>query len=288
MRIKDIIAETASDGATSSGNIATVSFPMTPGTKLKDQKRAVDPYGYGPNSSKSKNKYTKPYNKVVRDIYESETMKAKQVIKEDISTEAAHMEKDHEVQMARADLYKAAKYAIELHQMLKNITEAEGLEGWVQAKITKAADYLSSVKHYMEYENLTDYPSAQESVEEGFKIRDKSRGYGVSDKTYKTREEAEKARLLKMASTGGDWEIIKEKAMSKSQQQAAAIALKHKKAGTKPESGTASAEMMSMSTKELEKYAGTKHKGLPKTANETTAGGMASVAMPIGRRKNRK
>jgi hypothetical protein len=50
----------------------------------------------------------------------------------------------------------------------------------------------------------------QESVEEGFKIRDKSRGYGVSDKTYATRAEAEKARLLKMASTGGDWEVIKE------------------------------------------------------------------------------
>ena len=49
-------------------------------------------------------------------------------------------EHDHEVQMARADLYKIAKYAIGLHSMLKNVGEAEGIEGWQQSKITKAAD----------------------------------------------------------------------------------------------------------------------------------------------------
>ena len=31
--------------------------------------------------------------------------------------------------------------------MLKNVSEEQGLEGWVQAKITKSADYMSSVKH---------------------------------------------------------------------------------------------------------------------------------------------
>lgn len=61
-------------------------------------------------------------------------------------------ERDHEVQMARADLYKSAKYAIKLHDMLKGVSEAEGLEGWVQSKITKAADMLGSVYHHMDYE----------------------------------------------------------------------------------------------------------------------------------------
>lgn len=66
----------------------------------------------------------------------------------------AHMaEKDHEVQMARADLYKLAKYAIKLHDMLKSVSEAEGLEGWVQSKITKSADMIGSVYHHMDYEN---------------------------------------------------------------------------------------------------------------------------------------
>ena len=68
----------------------------------------------------------------------------------------AHMvERDHEVQMARADLYKLAKYAIKLHDMLKNVSEEQGLEGWVQSKITKAADYLGSVYHHMDYEQVS-------------------------------------------------------------------------------------------------------------------------------------
>jgi hypothetical protein len=61
-------------------------------------------------------------------------------------------ERDHEVQMARADLYKSAKYAIKLHEMLKGVSEAEGLEGWVQSKITKASEMLGSVYHHMDYE----------------------------------------------------------------------------------------------------------------------------------------
>lgn len=65
----------------------------------------------------------------------------------------AHMaEKDHEVQMARADLYKIAKYAIKLHDMLKGVSEEEGLEGWQQSKITKASDYISAVYHNLDYD----------------------------------------------------------------------------------------------------------------------------------------
>jgi hypothetical protein len=39
--------------------------------------------------------------------------------------------------------------------MLKSVSEAEGLEGWVQSKITKAADYLGSVYHHLDYEQAT-------------------------------------------------------------------------------------------------------------------------------------
>jgi hypothetical protein len=35
--------------------------------------------------------------------------------------------------------------------MLKGVSETEGLEGWQQAKITKAADYISSVYHNLDY-----------------------------------------------------------------------------------------------------------------------------------------
>jgi hypothetical protein len=57
--------------------------------------------------------------------------------------------------MARSDLYKIAKYAIKLHDMLKGVSEEQGLEGWVQSKITKSADYIGSVYHHLDYEEAT-------------------------------------------------------------------------------------------------------------------------------------
>ena len=83
-------------------------------------------------------------------VVKEETMSSS--IKEGLADLADMAERDHEVQMARADLYKIAKYAIKLHDMMKNITEADGLEGWQQAKITKAADYIGSVYHNLDYD----------------------------------------------------------------------------------------------------------------------------------------
>jgi hypothetical protein len=90
-------------------------------------------------------------------------MKYKQ-IKEGLGDAAHKAELDHEVQMARADLYKLAKYSIKLHELLKNVSEAEGLEGWVQAKITKASDYISSVYHYMDYDEKFDQAEIENSI----------------------------------------------------------------------------------------------------------------------------
>ncbi len=56
---------------------------------------------------------------------------------------------DKEAAMARADLYKLANYSFKLFKMIR---DGDQLEGWVQAKVTKAADYIASVYHYMEYE----------------------------------------------------------------------------------------------------------------------------------------
>ena len=78
-------------------------------------------------------------------------------------------ERDHEVQMARADLYKLAKYAIKLHDMLKGVSEAEGLEGWVQSKITKSADMIGSVYHHMDYE---ESPMSEEPMGEVTEAKD--------------------------------------------------------------------------------------------------------------------
>lgn len=66
---------------------------------------------------------------------------------------------DHEAKMAKADLFKLAQYSTKLFKM---IDENEELDGWVQAKITKAADYISSVYHYLEYEKM-----AREQINHG-------------------------------------------------------------------------------------------------------------------------
>lgn len=54
-----------------------------------------------------------------------------------------------EIHMAKADLKKLAEYA---HKMYHMVDSAQGLEGWVAAKITKAADYISSAYHWLDYE----------------------------------------------------------------------------------------------------------------------------------------
>jgi hypothetical protein len=58
-------------------------------------------------------------------------------------------EVDHEGAMAKADLYKLANYSLKL---FKQMDDNAQIEAWVQAKITKAADYMASVYHYLEYE----------------------------------------------------------------------------------------------------------------------------------------
>ena len=66
-----------------------------------------------------------------------------------------------EAAMARADLYKMANYSFKLFKMIK---DGDQLEGWVQAKITKAADYVASVYHYLEYEmKFSEYGASVEN-----------------------------------------------------------------------------------------------------------------------------
>ena len=57
-------------------------------------------------------------------------------------------EVDQEGRMAKRQLSDIADYAAELSQMLSDETQ---LEAWVQSKLTKAADYIKTVKHYVEY-----------------------------------------------------------------------------------------------------------------------------------------
>jgi len=61
---------------------------------------------------------------------------------------------DHEASMAKSDLRRLHEYSMEIDHL---INDGDELEGWVQSKITKAADYIASVKHYLEYNKSKGY-----------------------------------------------------------------------------------------------------------------------------------
>jgi hypothetical protein len=63
---------------------------------------------------------------------------------------AGNVRKDHEVEMALSDLLQATKNAYSTYELIKGISEEQGLEGWVQEKIIKAADYLNTIREYYE------------------------------------------------------------------------------------------------------------------------------------------
>ena len=75
--------------------------------------------------------------------------------KHSIGQAAINMHVDHEIQMAREECYHAATNAMELHRMLKHVSEEEGLQAWASEKITLANDYLRTVKEWLEYEIMT-------------------------------------------------------------------------------------------------------------------------------------
>ena len=78
--------------------------------------------------------------------------KLKRIINEEMMMldDKHHMDNiDEEGGMAKSQLYNLAKYAMMLHDSLNDETQ---LEAWVQSKITIATEYISKVKHYLEYE----------------------------------------------------------------------------------------------------------------------------------------
>ena len=137
MKINDIFE------STTSGSVATVAMPMG-GTQKRE-------------GTLFKGKKTK------KKFYESEVNEA-EVNETDLILVPGQGKKlkpgfipkdqdrrDHEVEMARSDLFHAAQNAKEIYKMIHQVSEDEGLEGWVQEKIIKANDYLNTVREYLEH-----------------------------------------------------------------------------------------------------------------------------------------
>ena len=94
---------------------------------------------------------------------------------------------DHEVEMARSDLFSAAKNAKQVYEMIQSVSEDEGLEGWVQEKIIKANDYLNTIREYLEGKQIQ-----QEAVVEGAKVDRMVKHIAKSEKKLgKSKDEAE-------------------------------------------------------------------------------------------------
>ena len=71
------------------------------------------------------------------------------------------MQPDDESDMAHGQLYNIKELATKLCNMIK---EGDQLDAWVQAKLTKAEDYLDSVYHYLEGEEHTDHSNYSPEV----------------------------------------------------------------------------------------------------------------------------
>ena len=149
MKINQIVQET-----TTSGSVAPVEHGF-----VKMQSRNPSVYGNTKAGSLFKGKKTKaPY---ANSINESAELSEAELAEDDIILVPGQGRKmktgfvphgqsrvDHEVEMARSDVLATMKNAKAIYELLKNRSEEEGLEGWVQEKLVKANDYLNSVKEY--------------------------------------------------------------------------------------------------------------------------------------------
>ena len=89
-------------------------------------------------------------------------------------------EKDHEVSMARGELEAIADKATQLASMLQGKSDdGNPLEAWVQSKITKAKDYITSVSDYLTYN--PDMKQNEELQEARFEVEGRVDYKGISD-----------------------------------------------------------------------------------------------------------
>jgi len=98
----------------------------------------------------------KQYDKVCDDI-----KAAKKSLKE-----SAHMENhdDYQASMARSELYRNTKYAMD---MMKMIGPDDSVVPWIATNLTKAAEILDKVFHYMDYHITFEKPEPSSDLAAG-------------------------------------------------------------------------------------------------------------------------
>ena len=185
---------------------------------------------------------------------------------------------DHEGKMAKRQVFGIVNDASQIDAMLM---DDQQLDGWIQSKLTKAADYLSAVKKYLEYDLArSPMPALEERAGEKevpletfldlekqvIAFRDALGGGGLTKSYSNNFLEFLQGRIERMTLRDAG---LNEEAKSKDQQQLMGAALRCKR------TGDCSSEQVkklagSMSEKELEDFASTSHKGLPDKVQENT------------------
>ena len=157
MKITDIFE------TTTSGSVATVAMPMGKAQSRNGVGKGIYPGVKGGNllTGKPSNK------KFANSVKESKKIEEAHLEEDDLILVPgqghkhktgfiphAQVRTDHEVEMAKSDLFSAAKNAKKVYEMIQDVSEEEGLEGWVQEKIIKANDYLNTIREYLEGKQL--------------------------------------------------------------------------------------------------------------------------------------
>ena len=186
MKITHIISET-----TTSGSVATVASPLfkqsRKGGNLLTGTKTKKKYANSISEGKMKElamdlksgkdgltdeEFKKKYGKSKQEMRKSLESKPEQVKEAELQEDdlilipgqgrsmrpgfisKAADRTDREVEMALGDLFQAAKNAKMTYDILKDVGEDEGIEGWVQEKIIKASDYLNTIREYLENKRL--------------------------------------------------------------------------------------------------------------------------------------
>jgi len=116
------------------------------------ENKMLDPVGHEDNDidndgdADSSDKYLKNRRDTIKTAMSKEHIS--EMLDDDESEEPSN-DGDYEGNMARAQLMSIKKSADRLFNM---IGDNEGLEAWVQSKLTRAADEITSVYQYLDYE----------------------------------------------------------------------------------------------------------------------------------------
>ena len=117
-------------------------------------------------------------------------------------------EVDREGAMAKADLYKLANYSLKL---FKKVQDEDQMEAWVQAKITKAADYIASVYHYLEYEmKFSEYGEHLSNAE----VYNESMSPELKNKLMEAKEKIKELKKLQAEKQSGKEKKVEEGILS--------------------------------------------------------------------------